>query len=263
MTIVVAVKCPDGVVLATDSQATTQMPGNIPMKLPTKKIVRLGKYAVYGGTGGQGAGQRIRTALEAHAAKMGNNRDAADIGEVIRRTVNPIQHEVHKEWVQIASSQPEVWGGIFCGWAKDGPWIFEVDVSGPSQFQDPFAATGSGHPLAHTALMSVAHFDVASQSLEAAKAIAYRAVENTCDAAAYGVGMPVQMAVVTKDGVEELSEGDEAHSNLSDLVDLWKAKEVETLGGLAPQATLPPAAAPAAPEPSLDETDIEAGETQS
>ena len=156
------------------------MPGGMPMKIPSKKIAKLGKHVVYGGTGGQGAGQRIHAALDSHAAKMGANKAAADTAMLIRSIVNPIQQQIHREWVQLPNTQPEVWGGIFCGWGKEGPWIFEIDVAGPSRFQDPFAATGSGHPLAHTALISVTHFDVGHQSLEGVKALVYRAIENTC-----------------------------------------------------------------------------------
>ena len=184
----------------------------------------------------------------------------SDIAAAIRRGVNPIQQEICREWVALPGTQPEAWGGIFCGWAKDGPWIFEVDVSGPSQFQDPFAATGSGHPLAHTALVGVTHFDVGHQSLEGAKAIVYRAIESTCLASAYGVGMPVQMAIITAAGVEELVVGDEGHRDLRVFVDLWKAKEVETLGGLAPSKN--PGAcieATGKPELSIDEAEIPAG----
>jgi len=176
---------------------------------------------------------------------------------VLRRTVNPIQHQLKQEWVQLPGTEPEAWGGIFCGWAKDGPWIVEIDPGGPSQFQDPFASTGSGYALAHTAMTSVAHFKVGEQSLEGAKAIAYRAIETTCASAAWGVGMPVQMAVVTKDGIEEINDGDVKHTELSELVDLWKAKEVETLGELAP-VTADGAGVSAGdePEPSIDEKEI-------
>jgi hypothetical protein len=77
--------------------------------------------------------------------------------------------------------------------------------------------------------------------------------------------MPVQIAIVTKDGVEELVEGEEAHTELQDLVDLWKAKEVETLGELAPHAAEGPAAeaaaeAAAAGEPEQDEPTLEEAE---
>ena len=262
MTVVVAVRCPDGVVLATDSQATSQMIGGIPMKISAKKIARLGKHVVYGGTGGQGAGQRVHTALQGQAAKMNAAKPQAETAAVIRAAVNPIQQQVRNEWVQIPNSQPEMWGGIFCGWSKEGPWIFEIDLNGASQFHEPFAATGSGHAVAHAALMNVAHFDVAHQSLEGAKAIAYRAIESTCAASAWGVGMPVQLAIVTNDGVQELVDGEETHTELQDLVDLWKAKEVETLGGLAPHAADGPVAdaavatAPDADEPTLEESEI-------
>lgn len=252
MTVVVAARCAGGVVLATDSQGTTRMPGGMPMKLPSRKTARLGKHVVYGGTGGQGAGQRIHTALEAHAAKMGANKPAAETAALIRGLVNPIQQQIRNEWVQLPGTEPEVWGGIFCGWGKDGPWIFEIDVSGPSQFQDPFAATGSGHPLAHTALISVAHFDVRNQSLEGVKALVYRAIENTCHASGYGVGLPVQMAVVTEDGTQELNDGDEGHRDLREFVDLWKAQEVDTLGTLAPS----PSAVVAPSDAKTDEAEL-------
>jgi 20S proteasome alpha/beta subunit len=263
VTVVVAVKCPTGVVLATDSQATTAMPGGgMPMKMATKKISKLGKHVVYGGTGGVGAGQRIHEALEPHAAKMGAAKPAGDTAALILSIVNPIQQQIRKEWVELPNTQPEAWGGIFCGWSKEGPWIFEIDPSGPSLFQDPFAATGSGHPLAHTALISVAHFDVGEQPLEGVKALVYRAIENTCMSSGYGVELPVQMAIVTEKGIEEVNEGDETHRDLGEFVDLWKAREVETLGALAPNPTA--VSAPTEPqpaEPSIDPGEIAGDQT--
>lgn len=255
MTVVVAVKCPAGVVLATDSQATSQMLGGIPMKLPTKKISRLGKHVVYGGTGGQGAGQRIHAALQAQAPKMNAAKPCAETGQLIQQVVNPIQQQVLSEWVKLPNTQPEMWGGIFCGWGKEGPWIYETDVNGSAQFHSTFAATGSGHAVAHAALINVAHFDVSHQSLEGAKAIAYRAIESTCMSSAWGVGLPVQLAVLTESGVEELTQGDVPHTELMELVDLWKAKEVETLGTLAP-AKADAEVASSVSEPSIGVNEI-------
>jgi proteasome beta subunit len=262
VTVIVAVRCADGVVLATDSQGTAQLPGNLPVKSHALKVWKLGKHFVYAGTGGQGAGQRVHANLTALAPKLNVGKPAADAATLIRSTVNPIQQQVLKEWVQLPSTQPESWGGIFCGWSKEGPWIFEIDPSGPSQFHDPIASTGSGHALAHTALVSVAHFDVGKQPLEGVKAIAYRAIESTCASSAYGVGMPVQMAVVTKDGVELLDDGMEKHTELKDFVDLWKSKEVESLGALAPQAAPvingAGSSAERETEPGIDEAEIDA-----
>ncbi len=166
--------------------------------------------------------------------------------------VNPLQKEVKDEWVGLPDTQPSAWGGIFCGWSNAGPWIFEIDVGGASQFLDPIGSTGSGYALAHVALAGVAHYEVARQSLEGAKAIAYRAIESTCRVSAYGVGMPVQLAVVTEAGVLEFYDGDQAHAELSDLVDLWKAKEAETLGQLAPMTTADEAVTDSDAEPSIE-----------
>jgi 20S proteasome alpha/beta subunit len=236
LTVVVAVKCPEGVVLATDSQGTSMVPGSQPVKSHAKKIERLGKHVVYAGTGAQGAGQRVHAELLPHAAKMNPAKPPSHFSDLIRGLVNPIQQKVKGEWVQLPGTQPDSWGAIFCGWSSEGPWIFEVDAAGGSQFQDPLASTGSGMVLAHTALVSVSHFQVGQQSLEGIKAIAYRAIESTCASAAFGVGMPVQLAIVTEAGVEELNDGDERHTELKELIDLWKAKEIDTLGKLAPRA---------------------------
>jgi 20S proteasome alpha/beta subunit len=234
VTVIVALRCPTGIVLATDSQATTQMLGGIPMKLPTRKIERLGPNVVYAGTGGQGAGQRIQAALAPYEAQIGAATTSIEIARIVTTVVNPIQKAILDEWVQLPNSQPEMWGGIFCGTSPDGLWIFEIDIQGPWQFHNVFTATGSGHAVAHAALMNVMHFDVANQSLEANKAIAYRAIETTCTSSAWGVGLPVQLAVVKPNEINFISSGDDAHTELSDLVNLWKAKEVETLGALAP-----------------------------
>ncbi len=114
----------------------------------------------------------------------------------------------------------------------------EVDLNGGWQFHDPFAATGSGYAFAHLALGSIKHYDPPTQPLDAAKAIAYRAIEMTCEVSAFGVGLPVQLGVVLPDGAKLLSpaELDEA----KELVNLWKAKEIDTLGEVAPRAATEP-----------------------
>ena len=74
--------------------------------------------------------------------------------------------------------------------------------------------------------------------------------------------MPVQLAVVTEQGVQEFIDAEVGHTGLKELVDLWKAKEVESLGQLAPRpggvAIEPPPEDGLAVEvaPSIDVSDI-------
>jgi hypothetical protein len=69
---------------------------------------------------------------------------------------------------------------------------------------------------------------VVSKSLDHAKALAYRAIEMTCNTAAFGVGLPVQLGVVTDGGAEILSEAE--ITGLKETVNLWKQAEVDALG---------------------------------
>lgn len=235
MTIVVGVRCGEGAVLATDSQATAQLIGNIPIKFPTPKVYLLGDHIAYGATGDVGLIQRIQATFEEQLVpNLQPDIPKEQVGGMIVGLSNQWQKLSLAQWIQIPGSQPAQWGAIFCGWTNDEPWLFEVDLNGSSLHHSVIAATGSGYPLAHAALLAANHYRIEGQSLEAVKAIAYRAIENVCEASAYGVSGPVQMAVVTADGVEQLNRGDEGHTKLCDLVDLWKTREVETLGGLAP-----------------------------
>jgi proteasome beta subunit len=234
VTVVLGLRCAEGLVLATDSQATAQMPGGVPVRMDAPKIDRVGNSIIFGGTGSEGVGQRVKAVLDQQASKMGKNSTRAQIGQLIHSLVNPLQVQARQAFVQMPGAEIDAWGGIFCGLASDGLFLMEIDVAGGWQFHDnqPFTATGSGHAFAHLAVSSVRHHRVDEQGLETAKAIAYRAIENVCLASAYGVGLPVQMAIATESEVRKLD--DEELDELGEFVNLWKRREVETLGELAP-----------------------------
>jgi len=239
MTVVLALRSSEGLVLATDSQGTAQMPGGIPVRMDTPKIDTVGDSILFAGTGAQGLGQRVKQALENNLTKLNKKLPRAKLGQEIHRLVNPIQKAAHDAFVPIPNAHEEVWGGIFCGIASDGLYLMEIDLNGGWQFHDhpPFAATGSGHAFAHLAISSVMHHDVENQSLLTAELLAYRAIENVCLASAFGVGLPVQMAVITSEGIAVRS-GDELRER-REIVNLWKTREVETLGSLAPSVEAP------------------------
>jgi proteasome beta subunit len=234
VTVILGLRCAEGLVIASDSQGTSMLPGNVPVKLDTEKVQKLGKHVLWAGTGAEGCSQRVKEALEPHAAKFGINQTKANTATAIHSHANTVQRASREAFVEYQKgADAEAWGGIFCGWSKDGPWIAEIDPNGGWQFHEPFAATGSGYAFAHLAIGSIRHYEPRTQTLEAAKAIAYRAIETTCDVSAFGVGMPVQLGVVLRDGAKLLtaSELDET----KELVNLWKAKEVDTLGEVAPK----------------------------
>jgi proteasome beta subunit len=241
VTVILGLRCAEGLVIASDSQATNQVGGGTPVRLDAAKVKPLGKHILWAGTGAQGCSQRIEAALLPHAAKYGPSQDQWKTARAIQGEANKVQLASAQSFVQFSpTAHREAWGGIFCGWSKEGPWIMEIDLNGGWQFHDPFAATGSGMAFAHLAIGSIQHYDPQTQSLDAAKAIAYRAIETTCTVSAYGVGMPVQLGVVLKDGAKLLSEAEREETK--ELVNLWKAKEVDTLGEVAPKTAAEPIA---------------------
>jgi len=229
VTVILALKSAEGLVLATDSQATQQMPGNAPVKIDAVKLVKHEDHILWAGTGAQGCNQRVDLLLTQNSEMLKEEKDKHAIGSAIHQCGNAVQKASQESFVPYsAHAQAESWGGIFCGSSTDGLFIVEVDASGGWQFHPEVAATGSGFPFAFLAAGSVKHHNVASKSLDHAKALAYRAIEMTCNTAAFGVGLPVQLGVVTDDGAEILSEAE--ITGLKDTVNLWKQAEVEALG---------------------------------
>ena len=198
MTVILGLKWADGLVLASDSQATSMMPGGTPIKLDATKVRAFGDHILWARTGAQGCNQRVELALSGQQVNLTNAQDKATIGAVVHSLANPVQQQSRQAFVQFSSqAQSESWGGIFCGWASDGPFIMEIDLNGGWQFHDKVAATGRGYAFAHLAIGSVQHHNVDTRSLEHAKVVAYRAIEMTCNVSAFGVGLPVQIGVVT------------------------------------------------------------------
>lgn len=234
MTVVLALRCADGLVLATDSQAIARMPGGIPVRMDTTKIVQVGDFIVFAGTGSVGLGQRIKQELDNNLKNLSKKLPRQTLATEIHRLVNPIQKAAQTSFVEAPGTEMDVWGGLFCGLASDGPYLMEIDLNGGWQFHDqpPFASTGSGHAFAHLAISSVIHHDVVNQPLVIAQLLAYRTIENVCLASAFGVHLPVQMAVLTRDGITMSSK--EVIEELNETVNLWKIQEKETLGALAP-----------------------------
>jgi 20S proteasome alpha/beta subunit len=251
MTVILGLRCAEGLLLATDTQATAQIAGGVPVKEEAIKVERVGPNILMGGTGAQGCSQRVSAGLNQHLKHLAPDKSKAIAANVIHQVANQVQKASRDAFVQYGQgAQPESWGGIFVGWSSDGPWIVEVDLNGGWQFHERRASTGSGYAFASLAMGFVRHHDVPGLNLDAAKAIAYRAIETTCLVSAYGVGLPVQMGVVTVVGAtvvptEEIRE-------LEEFVNLWRGREREVLGALVPQPDAPDEAPGAEPSDGLD-----------
>jgi 20S proteasome alpha/beta subunit len=239
MTLVLAIRCRDGVVLASDSQATSEAAGQ-PTRQPVRKLFAIGGRIAWGAAGSVGLQQSVQAALAAAEPELARSDDprAALVDAVI-----PVQQRALRDHVAHPGTQPPDLACVFC-WcdAAGGARIFSVPRTGSDhQLHDAHAAVGTGDIFADFAMASVAHLGTPELSLEQAKMVALKTLADAIDVAAVFLGPPIQMAVVTATGARAVPPA-EVEGGLADSVDAWKARQRETLGPLAaPAAVVRPA----------------------
>ena len=237
MTLILGLECADGLLLASDGQATIGTTGQ-PLKGPTEKLFLPWNNIAWGGSGPVGViqcvDQRLRerfptpTAFEDAGIHAVRDQLSGTVAEVVRALLS-------ERYVEAPGSQP--WTAfLFVGHVPEGPFILEI---GPNLLHEDhvsrgYSAVGSGDIFPYFALTGLAHFNVRQRDLYAAKLIAHRVVNDAINVAAYGLGPPIQMVEIQKPATEgefatahRLSQ-DEIRI-LGDKVLEWKQVECDTL----------------------------------
>ena len=231
MTLVLAIRCREGVVLASDSQATSDAAGQ-PTRHPVRKLFDVGGRIAWGAAGSVGLQQALGDTLARRERRLVEDSDPR--GALVDATI-PIQQQALRDYVPHPGTQPPDLSCIFCWWTADGPRIFSVPRTGSDhQLHETHAAVGTGDIFADFAMASIAHFGTPALSLEQAKMVALKAIADAIDVAAVYLGHPIQMAVVTEAGVRAIAPAE--LQALGDSVDAWKTRQRESLGPLAPPA---------------------------
>lgn len=249
MTLVLALRCRDGVVLASDGQATTDAAGQ-PTRQGVRKLFDLGGRVAWGAAGSIGLQQTLSDALVEREDELVTGTPSHELRRRLTEIVIPIQQQALRDFVAHPGSQPPDLSCIFCWCERHGARILSVPRTGSDhQFHDRHSAVGTGDIFADFAMTSVAHLGTVRLSLEQAKMVAYKTVADAIDVAAIYLGPPIQMYVVTADGAREVTAA-ELEGGLADSVDAWKARQRETLGPLAAGIDVRLVDASAGPQPA-------------
>lgn len=233
MTLIIALGWSDGVVMAADS-ASTDFAAGI-KQLSSSKVNRIGSEPIlYGGSGDVGLSQHyvealsvIRTSSDARAVrdqvctKIGDaikkyHQHVFDIPGAARRpTVVALVAGVHKP--EPRASKPE-------------PWIMEVNDNGGDTLYSTedfgyFAAIGSGARFAHALMRS--HLRT-KRTVEQAKILAYRALDDAILLSDSGLALPIHIYSLTLDGVVSTMDAEE-QAKIVATVELWRDLETESL----------------------------------
>jgi 20S proteasome alpha/beta subunit len=202
MTLILAIASKDGLVLASDSQATFSTSGQ-EVKGPTEKLYCPWTNVAWGASGHGGVIQHVEEALRQGLmpATRFEKHDRARVRKALADAVaGAIRPLLTSRMLNLPGVTPPHTGYLFTGYATDGPFLLEVGADLLDQEHlragQGYAAIGSGDIFPYFALASLAHFRVGERHLAEAKLVAYRVIEDAISVAARGLGPPVQMVEV-------------------------------------------------------------------
>jgi len=232
MTLVLALACKDGLVVASDSQATFPM-ATQHVRLEEEKLFQLSSAPiVWGGSGQIGMQQDIAIALR-DLKKDDLKKSIEKLRFQLANKVRPVLKQAKEQYIEIDPrvSRP-VAHTLICGHTDGRFWILEIDPNGMVEQHEHrgFAAIGSAAEFAYYAYVSLKHHDVPQRRLCEGQVLAYRTIWTAIQVTAYGLAEPVRMWIINKDGAFRVSEGD--MTVIGHAVDLCKKKEVEDLIGV-------------------------------
>jgi 20S proteasome alpha/beta subunit len=227
VTLIVALACKDGVVIASDSASTDPESGT---KQLHDKIKRIGQEPIlYGGSGDVGLVQKIDESLNAYMRKTSFKA----IRQEIRKLILPELREAsqfHAPYPQAPFHKPPEAVLLFAGVHDRKPWIIEIerdcrDTMYGEAFGN-FAAIGSGKPLAQAIFYP--HFKT-SRDLKLGKIFAYRIIDDSINLAAAYLSAPVCMYTISIDGTVRMIDPIE-REDIAKTCELWRTLERESVG---------------------------------
>lgn len=229
MTLIVAIGCTDGVVLAADSASSDSESG---AKLPVEKISRIGAIPiVYGGSGDVGLLQNIRDSLRGYQPKNTLKNIRHELRKLVIEDLKNAK-QMHVPYPHPAYHEPPSATLLFAGVQDKTPWIVEIAQDGRDtaygKDMGSFAAIGSGKPWAQAVFSPHVRTD---RDVRLGKIFAYRVMEDSINLAAAYLSKPIVIYTVDVTG-QVVKLGDPDIAALADTAETWRSLERETVGSL-------------------------------
>ncbi|MEO3756994.1 proteasome protein [Mycobacterium sp. B14F4] len=229
MTVVLAIRCADGLVMASDSQITDPVRQ---LSYPAQKLHPLGDHAAWGGSGSRAVLHDLEQVFGAEADAI---VEAPDVGRALQERVLPILEHHYSTFIS------DVPGGgkgatpstyvLAAGYAGGQPFIVDIDPHGLIGHHEVtgFQAVGSGAPMAQQAHALLAHFRMSERGVDHGVVAALRVLD-ALDQSSPSVGGPMDICRITPDGAQHLDE--EAMSRYRRSVNRWIELEQRALDEL-------------------------------
>jgi 20S proteasome alpha/beta subunit len=229
VTVVLALRCANGLVLASDSQITDPGRG---LTYPAQKLHPLGTHAAWGGSGSRAVLYDVEQVFTAEPDAI---LQADNIGHALQARILPILEHHYTSFIadvpgQEKNGTPATYV-LAAGYVGDEPFIIDVDPHGLIGHHEEtgFQAVGSGAPMAQQAHALLAHFRMAERDVDYGVVVALRVLD-ALDATSPSVGGPMDICRITPEGAEHLSP--EKVKDVRVQVDRWVQLEHRALDQL-------------------------------
>ncbi|OBB43558.1 proteasome protein [Mycobacterium sp. 852002-51961_SCH5331710] len=229
MTVVLAIRCADGVVVASDSQITDPERG---LSYPAQKLHPLGDHAAWGGSGSRAVLYDLEQIFDNEPDAI---VEAPDIGHALQGRVLPVLKHHYENFIEdVPAGKPGATPATYvlaAGYANGKPFIVDIDPHGLIGHYEEigFHAVGSGSPMAQQAHALLAHFGMTERGVDYGVVAALRVLD-ALDTSSPSVGAPMDICRITPDGARHLDE--EAVAEVRRNVERWTELEQKALDDL-------------------------------
>lgn len=229
MTVVLALRCRDGLVLGSDSQITESDRG---MSYPAPKLHPLGDHAAWGGSGARAVLHDVEACFDAEADEIVGARDVA---RAMQERIVPLLRHHYEQFIpevpgEEVSGTPSAYI-LAAGYSHGSPFIVKVDPTGlVGRYEDVgFHAVGSGAPMAQQATALLGHFRMMERDVDYGVLGVVRVLD-VLKVSQPMVGGPLCLVRITEDGARHLD--DEAVAEAREHVARWQRADQRALDSL-------------------------------
>jgi len=203
MTLIIACKCSDGIVIASDSQETFGSSAGPIKRKVLDKIFPISGGILIGGAGHSLIMQRLKNGIDNLSPQFSEItlEDARDI--ICDNIMHPLRKEMLNKFKDIYGPErgekeaPSV-DIILTGYSLSGiPTVYMINRDGIWEEESDYCAIGIGDAFAHIMLKDI---DTCSLEIEKIKPIIYKTILDAIETGAYGMGEPITLWTVIMDG---------------------------------------------------------------
>lgn len=230
MTLIVALKCTDGVVIAADS-ASTDLANRT--KQPGTKIYQIGNLPILvGGTGDVGMMQKAMFAYNAAHDSIARKQNVNSLRKELKVPHKQEQMEALQSFIQLPNTEPPLLGLLFAGIVGTTPFVLEINPSNTDteygNDMGGFYAVGSGATLAQS-LYRPFLFETESRTVEIGKVQAYRVLDDAIELSHAFLAHPIHIYTISTAEKRVVSITEDELSKLGITCDAWREMQRNSL----------------------------------